>query len=380
MGKSQIMKILAVGLAVLLVIGLSACGNRDEGPPVTEQPTEFIPDVETLGEAKDTEADIETEAATAETEFVETVAYYLDDAGRLVPLARTIPKTTGVAKATLSLLVADENNSMEIARLGLKPVLPANTQLDLDINDGLARVDLQGTIQNEDAAEEAGMVYAIVETLTQFDSVDSVQILINGMNLATLPFGTPIEKPIARGDINLEGSSDLSEEGRIKLFFGSETGSMIVPVTRMVYSTADIETAVVELIKGPKAESGLKPSLPKDCGLIGVTVENGVASINFTNEFIDVTQQSDGGRLALKALVLTCSQFKGIREVKLLVDGKEYDPGVTTMATPKFVNEVDFLSNIIDAPEPLLDTVSADIPTDGAVAGVLYVGDEVIVD
>ena len=59
-----------------------------------------------------------------------------------------------------------------------------------------------------------------------------------------------------------------------------------------------------------------------------------MAKINFTGEFIRLAENSDGGRLALKALVLTCTQFEGIEGVEIYVDGEAYDPGADTLALP----------------------------------------------
>ncbi len=116
---------------------------------------------------------------------------------------------------------------------------------------------------------------------------------------------------------------------------------MLVPVTRMVYSEPDIHTAVLELAKGPNAASPLEDVLPAGCGLIGVTVEDGVAKLNFTKEFIQLAQNSDGGRLALKALVMTCTQFDGIEKVEIYVDGEAYDPGENTLSVPTYANVAD---------------------------------------
>ena len=67
-------------------------------------------------------------------------------------------------------------------------------------------------------------------------------------------------------------------------------------------------------------------------------MKDGVATVNFTREFISIAEKSDGGRAALKALVLTCTQFKGIKSVQVQVEGENYDPGAQTLAVPTFAN------------------------------------------
>ena len=120
---------------------------------------------------------------------------------------------------------------------------------------------------------------------------------------------------------------------------------MVVPVTRMVYSNADVNTAVLELAKGPSAQSPMESALPAGCGLIDVQLVDGVAKVNFTKEFANLVQNSDGGRLALKALVLTCTQFDGVKSVQILVEGEPYDPGQGTLSVPSFANVADEIAN-----------------------------------
>ena len=272
---------------------------------------------------------------------VDTVVYYQDNSGYLVPVMRSIPETDGIAKATLSLMVQSPYNDMEAARLGLRTVLPENVSMDLDVmSDGVARIDLSQEVLNlPDAAAESVMVNAVVQTLTEFPTIETVRFLVGGQEIETLTHGTSVSGDFHRSALNLESSSIPVEDAQmVTLYFPGDTGSLIVPVTRMVAGNADVDTAVLELLKGPSATSPLDNALPTGCGLIGVTVEDGVATVNFTEEFIRLAEESDGGRMALRALVLTCTQFDGIEEVRVAVDGEPYDPGADTLAVPTFVN------------------------------------------
>ena len=121
------------------------------------------------------------------------------------------------------------------------------------------------------------------------------------------------------------------------LYFPGESGSVVVPVTRMVYSEPDINTAMLELTKGPMSDA-LTEVMPDGSGLIGVSVKDGVAQVNFTKEFMQIVNDVDGGRIALKALVLTCTQFDGVKSVQILVEGEPYDPGTGTLSVPSFAN------------------------------------------
>lgn len=277
---------------------------------------------------------------------VSTIVYYQDNSGYLVPVMKSITPQQGIAKATLSLMVSSPRNDMEAARLGLRTVMPEGTEIDLDISGGVARVDLSGSVSSLPNAEaESNMIHAIVQTLTEFETVRTVRFLINGQQADTLKHGTKVSGDFTRGMLNLEtvsASLDPKDAQTVMLYFPGETGSLIVPVTRMVYGAADVNTAVLELAKGPSAMSPLENALPSGCGLIDVkTDKNGKVIINFTQEFIGIAEQSDGGRQAIKSLMLTCSQFPGVTGIEILVEGKPYDAGISTMSIPTVVNVAD---------------------------------------
>ena len=271
---------------------------------------------------------------------VDTVVYYQDNFGYLVPVLTSVPYEDGIAKATLSLMVASGPNDMQAARLGLRTVIPENVTMDLDIEKGKARIDLsKEALELPDAGAEYNMIAAIVQTLTEFDTVDRVEFLFGGQKLEKLPHGTDVSGEFTRGDLNLE-KQDASAQGKgekLTLYFPGDSASVVVPVTRMVYSRADLDTAVLEMTKGPLSEV-LDEAVPKGCGLIDVQVENGVAKLNFTKEFMQIVNNIDGGRLALKALVVTCTQFEGVDSVEIYVEGDKWDAGEGVLTAPTFSN------------------------------------------
>ena len=268
-----------------------------------------------------------------------TVVYYQDGEGYLVPVTRQVEKTDGIAKATLSLMVASSANDLAAARLGLKTTVPEGTKIDLDIADGKARVDLsKEALSCQSAEEETLMVQSVAQTLCGFDSVEEVSFLFDGQKRSKLTFGTDVSGVFTGAGLNLESVETFSSAGAatVQLYFPSATGRMLVPVTRTVFSTADVSTAILELAKGPKPDSGLTAPLPKDCGLLGVSMKDGVVTINFTKEFM-AAAEGENGVQSLRAILFTAAQFPGVKQVKIAVEGKEYQPPEKAEAT--FLNQ-----------------------------------------
>lgn len=342
--------------AALLALTILLCLSWGLWKP-SGQEADLVP--QATGEAAPQSTQEPVSQATTEPESTgqasagmrETVVYYQDNNGYLVPVMREVPAEEGIAKATLSLMVQSPYNDMEAARLGLKTILPEGTTIDLDINsEGRARIDLGSQInQLADAEAESNMVSAIVQTLTEFPTVKTVEFLVDGKQVNQLKYGTKIDGAFERGMLNLESAvptmATPSEYKTVELYFPGETGSLLVPVTRMVYGNDDINTAMLELCKGPSADSPLESTLPAGCGLIGVNMDGTTAVVNFTKEFMNLAEQSDGGRQALKALVLTATQFPGVEKVEIQVEGEPYDASAATMSVPTFVNEADAITD-----------------------------------
>ena len=314
-----------IACSAALVLMLSVRGRSMEKEPY-EEPLEDIPVSETA-------------ASASAKELQQTVVYYEDGDGYLVPVQRDVERQDGIAKATLNLMVQSARNDMDAARLGLIPVVPEGTTFDLDIANGHARVDMsRAVLSAADKQQEENLRTAIVWALTEFDTVKDVSFLVDGQQRDTLTHGTNISGSYTRVGLNQEEATQevFGGASEVQLYFPAQDGRLLVPVSRTVYSSDDVATAVFEFLRGPKADSGLETPLPEDTQLLGVSVKDGVVTINFSKSFTRIAEQSDGGVQAMRALMLTCTRYPGIKRVKILVDGEPYE--MPTQDTPTFAN------------------------------------------
>ena len=243
-----------------------------------------------------------------------------------MPVTRQVDKTDGIAKATLNLMVQSSANDLAAARLGLKTTVPEGTKFDLDIADGKARVDLSKEALNcQNAEQETLMVQSVAQALCTFDSVDEVSFLFDGQKRSKLTWGTDVSGVFTGDHLNLESVETMAGANSVQLYFPSSSGRMLVPVTRTVFSDADVTTAILELVKGPKKDSGLTAPLPEDCGLLGVSMKDGIVTINFTKEFMEAAK-AENGIQSLRAVMFTAAQFPGVKQVKIAVEGEPYQP------------------------------------------------------
>lgn len=278
-----------------------------------------------------------TSAQASNVEMVSTVCWYEDGDGYLVPVTRQIPMQDGIAKATLALMVESSENDLAAARMGLTNVIPEGVTIDLDISGGKARVDLSKEALNcSSAEEELLMVQGVAATLCGFETVEEVSFLFDGQKRSQLTHGTDVSGVFTEDSVNVESVatfSDSASADAVQLYFPSASGRMLVPVTRTVFSPADLPTAILELAKGPKTDSGLECPIPGKCGVKSVSIKNGVATIDFTKEFAAIAQESDGGHQAVQAVLFTASQFPGVKKVSILVEGEPFHTEPQTATT-----------------------------------------------
>ena len=254
-------------------------------------------------------------------------------------MQREIARQEGIAKATLNLMVQNARNDMDAARLGLIPVVPEGTTFDLDIAQGHARVDMSSHVMDAaDKQQEENLRTAIVWALTEFDTVKDVAFLVDGREVEKLTHGTNISGSYTRVGLNREGETEsvFADSHEVQMYFPAQDGRLLVPVSRTVYGNDDIATAVFEFLRGPKEDSGLETPLPQSAQLLGVSVENDEVTINFSGDFTKIAEQSDRGVQAMRALMMTCTRYPGIKRVRILVDGKPYQLPVSDV--PTFAN------------------------------------------
>ena len=312
-----------IGCSAALVLLLSVQSRNVEQEPY-EEPLEDIP---------------QAVVSTSAQDMQQTVVYYEDGDGYLVPVQRDVLRQDGIAKATLDLMVQSARNDMDAARLGLSPVVPEGTTFELDIADGHARVDMgREALSAADKQQEENMRTAIVWALTEFDTVKDVNFLVDGQKRDTLTHGTNISGSYTRVGLNQEETAvpTLAGANEVQVYFPAQDGRLLVPVSRTVYSDDDVATAVFEFLRGPKEDSGLEAPLGSDVKLLGVEVKDGIVTIDFSKAFTGIAEQSDSGVQAMRALMMTCTRYPGIKKVKVLVDGEPYQLPVRDV--PTFAN------------------------------------------
>jgi germination protein M len=277
---------------------------------------------------KDTSAETEDGKAAVET-TVKTELYLIDKNGYVVSQAMDLPKTESVAKQALEYLVAN-GPVQEMLPNGFRAVLPADTQMTVNIKDGTATVDFSKEFANYKKEDEKSILQAVTWTLTQFDSVNKVKLQLNGNPLEAMPVnGTPIGEELSRADgINMDTSDvvDITNTKAVTVYYigGEEGAYYYVPVTRRVSNDMkDNITAIVnELVEGPAYASNLLSEFQQDVKLLDAPkLEGGKVTLNFNEAIYGSFEEKMVSEHVLNSLVLSLTEQAGVESVALTVKG-----------------------------------------------------------
>lgn len=270
-----------------------------------------------------------------------TILYFEDENGYIIPVMKKIKMEEGIGKAALIQLRTTEAEPLRA--YGLYPVLPDDAKIALSIKDKIATLDMnKKAYEAHNSYEEGNKVAALVNTLTEFNTIEKVQFLVDSKKISKLDFGTKISEPVTRSDINPETADkdiDVKSASKLTLYFEDQQGKHIVPVTRYVKGDTDVSKAIGELVLGPVDKMALVNAFPENTKLLEAkTDDKGVLNINFSKEFSAIANDQNMEASALKTLYLTCMAFDNIKDVNILVEGKEYEGTAAAMAVPEFAN------------------------------------------
>lgn len=111
----------------------------------------------------------------------------------------------------------------------------------------------------------------------------------------------------------------------LTLYFATPNADGLLPESRsmLVADGAVAKAAVMGLIWGPQSEN-LRPTIPEGTRLLGISIANGLCTVDFSKEFIDNHSGGSAGEImTLSSIVETLKQFPSIDKVQILVEGQK---------------------------------------------------------
>lgn len=279
-------------------------------------------------------------------EILTITAYYKDSENVLIPVTRKIEKEEGVAKAVIKTMIENETNREALRPLGLKPVLPEGTEiLGINIENGIAIIDFNSKLLGYSTArDENNIITSIVYSLTEFETINAVRILINGYVKEELKYSGDISGTLKRDNI-LINSDKLNTDSKtmkldVYLFkYLENKHEKLLPVS-MEYIGVSKDKLPMEIVgslsKEPK-DPNLYTQMPENARLLDSSISDEVLTLNFSKEIKNYGGNSREEGL-IKQILYTMKQINGIKKIRILIEGKKDDlPEGTDISKPLLI-------------------------------------------
>jgi len=104
--------------------------------------------------------------------------------------------------------------------------------------------------------------------------------------------------------------------------FAGQEEYLVREIHRLPYTPDPLTAAAREVIEGQPLTKGAQKIFPSGTKILGVTVENGIAKVNFSKEVLSANVGSAGEALGIQSMVNTLTEFPEIQAVSFLVEGK----------------------------------------------------------
>lgn len=342
-------------LTICLSVILSGCFKGEQTMEEIDPPK----DAEAVDQAEDSsenDSDVTGNEKNGQQESSEIVAreLYLIDVNGMVAsqtLELPAPESQEVARQALEHLVV-EGPVTSLLPNGFRAVLPQGTEiLGLDLQeDGTMVVDLSEEFKNYEVEDEVKILEAVTHTLTQFDNVDNVQLMINGYPQEEMPVGgTPISEGYSKANgINLVDSetTDLINSQAVTMYYPAEHNESryYVPITKHILADeGNIYQEIVQtLIDGPGYNTNVMQVFNPESMLVDEPkLENGVLQLVFNQGILKDPEQAVLSDEVMETLVRTLSEQGAVEAVDIQVEdveelvnenGETYDEPVTKEA------------------------------------------------
>ncbi|MBD8068889.1 GerMN domain-containing protein [Bacillus sp. PS06] len=312
---------------------LSGCGlfggektMEEIDPPQNES---YTNDLETVEQEGTEEGASETNEEVA-TETIPRELYLIDANGFVVSQTVNLPKTESVAKQAVEYLIEGGPVS-EMLPSGFRAVIPQDTEVSVNMDGHTVVVDFSKEFTNYQAEDEQKILQAITYTLTQFESIQDVEISVNGNKLEEMPVnGTPITDKLSRADgINIDNSdvTDITSTKPITVYFIAENdgNEYYVPVTKRIKTSEqdNVVNVINELIKGPGLAANLYNDIHGDVELLGSTYADGKVTLDFNEAIFGSFNDKMISTHVLNTIVLSLTEQEGVESVAITVEGEK---------------------------------------------------------
>ena len=267
-----------------------------------------------------TESDIQTEDLGMLPQE-ELMVYYVPDADMRYLTAQTLSAEAMTEAEKPAFLM-----NFLLEELTGSCIPEGTTLLDISVENGVCTVNLSsGFVKNlpRSFSCERMAVYAIVNSLTEFDSITTVDFWVTGAPLDTL-YLMDLSAGVSRDESVIAASAN-KDTVDITLYPAHSADGLLVPIARMPETKSDSTVAelALEALLRYEGGNGLVRCIPAGTKLLSLRLENGACTVDLTGEFLGGCKDAQEEAYAVRSVIATMCALPEVQSVEILVEGLE---------------------------------------------------------
>lgn len=203
---------------------------------------------------------------------------------------------------------------------GLESPFPRSTQLlSWKLRDGTLSLNFSATLGDLSGVELTIACACISRTFLELLDIEEVVISASGALLSGETYVTVTADSILYYDDGL----DLLDQTYTVYYADAQRRYLIGQQIELdLTSQSELIPRLIEVLQSPPSGSGLYTAIPLSATLLGATVEDGLCTINFSQEFeTNGWSRYTAQRLTLMAVVNTLTQLEEIDRVEFCIEG-----------------------------------------------------------
>ena len=251
----------------------------------------------------------------------ELMVYYVPDADMRYLTAQTLSAEAMTEAEKPAFLV-----NFLLEELTGSCIPEGTTLLDISVENGVCTVNLSSMFvknQPRSFACERMAVYAIVNSLTEFDTITTVDFWVMGAPLDTL-YLMDLSAGVSRDESVIAASAN-KDTVDITLYPAHSADGLLVPIARMPEAKSDSTVAelALEALLRYEGGNGLVRCIPAGTKLLSLRLENGTCTVDLTGEFLGGCNDAQEEAYAVRSVVATMCALPEVQSVEILVEGLE---------------------------------------------------------
>lgn len=213
----------------------------------------------------------------------------------------------------------------------LQATIPEGTMLlSVSVNDGICVVNLSSEFLYNRPPDEAGermCLFSIVNSLTELESITSVEILIEGNNVRNYCY-LDLTQPLVRDEAMIgpvrTGVGEF--DATIYVCFRDDDRLSAYPVRLQEQAYRTRVDLVLEALIEFADRNGYYSPLETGTVIQSITVDGSVCTVDFGAELLSACDTDRDRALLLRSVVATLTSVDAIRIVVLSIDGTTASP------------------------------------------------------